>query len=226
VSGTIVVSAAASLNKAFTQIGKDFEAANPGTTVKFNFDASSALETQITTGAPADVFASADTKNMDKLSSANLLDGTAQNFARNQLEIATKPGNPKNVKGLSDLASVGVVALCAEGVPCGKYAAQVLDQAHVTIPTANITRGTNATTTLGMVSQGDANAAIVYVTDVKGAGNAVTGVVIPANQNAIATYPIATLKNASNANTAKAFVNYVLSSAGQSTLQSFAFMAP
>jgi molybdate transport system substrate-binding protein len=226
VTGTITVSAAASLNQAFTQIGKDFQAANPGTTVKFNFDASSALATQITSGAPADVFASADTTNMDKLSSANLVSGSPQNFARNQLEIATKPGNPKNVKGLSDLASVGVVALCAEEVPCGKYAAQVLSQAHVTIPESSITRGQNATATLGMVSQGDANAAIVYVTDVKGAGNAVTGVTIPADQNAIATYPIAALKNASNAATATAFVNYVLSSAGQNTLRSFGFMAP
>ncbi|HET9728655.1 MAG TPA: molybdate ABC transporter substrate-binding protein [Acidimicrobiia bacterium] len=225
-SGTLLVSAAASLNKAFTQIGKDFEVAHPGTTVRFNFDASSALVTQITSGAPADVFASADATNMDKLSTAKLLRGAPQNFARNQLEIATKPSNPKHIKGLTDLASVGVIALCAEEVPCGKYAAQVLDQAKVSIPESSITRGQNATTTLGMVSQGDANAAIVYVTDVKGAGNAVAGIGIPANENAIATYPIAALKDASNTALAQAFVDYVLSTAGQHTLQSFAFMAP
>jgi molybdate transport system substrate-binding protein len=225
-SGSIVVSAAASLNQAFTKIGKDFEAANPGTSVKFNFDSSATLVTQITSGAPADVFASADTTNMDKLSSKNLLDGSPQVFAKNALEIATKPGNPKNVKTLSDLETVGVVALCAVSAPCGKYADQVLQQAHVTIPSGDITRGENATATVGMVSQGDANAGIVYVTDVKGAGTSVSGVTIPADQNAIATYPIATLKNASNAATAQAFVQYVLSPAGQQTLQSYGFIAP
>jgi len=226
VTGTITVSAAASLNKAFTQIGKNFEAANPGAKVNFNFDSSATLVTQIQGGAPADVFASADTSNMDKLTMANLISGTSQVFAKNQLEIATKPGNPKNVKTLSDLETVGVVALCAASAPCGKYAEQVLKQANVTIPEKNITRGQNATATVGMVSQGDASAGIVYVTDVKGAGSAVDGVVIPADQNAIATYPIATLKNASSSATAQAFVSYVLSPAGQQVLQSYGFMAP
>ena len=226
VTGSIVVSAAASLNKAFTQIGKDFEAAHPGTSVKFNFDSSATLVTQIKSGAPADVFASADTTNMDKLSSANLLAGTPQVFAKNALEIATKPGNPKNVKTLSDLETVGVVALCAVSAPCGKYAEQALQKANVTIPPGNITRGQNATATVGMVSQGDANAGIIYVTDVEGAGSSVTGVSIPADQNEIASYPIATLKNAANATTSDAFVQYVLSPAGQKTLQSYGFMAP
>ena len=223
VTGSITVSAASSLNQAFKKIGQDFEAANPGAKVKFNFDASSALVTQIKNGGAADVFASADQTNMDALKNET---NPPVVFAKNKLEIATKPGNPKNIAGLSGLASAGVIALCAKKVPCGKYAEQVLQKANVTIPESKITRGQNATTTLGQVSQGDAVAGIVYVTDVKGAGSAVDGVVIPDNQNAIAVYPIASLKGSSNAETAQAFVDYVNSPAGQQTLQSYGFLAP
>lgn len=225
-TGSITVSAAASLNQAFTLIGKNFEAANPGTSVKFNFDSSATLVTQIEGGAPADVFASADQTNMNKLTSKGKVAGTPTVFAKNKLQIGTKPGNPKHITGLSSLPNVGVVALCAQTAPCGKYAAQALQSAHVTIPTSNITRGQNATATIGMVSQGDANAAIVYVTDVKGAGGKVSAVDIPDNQNEIAIYPIGVLKSASNNTTAQAFATYVSSPAGESVLQQYGFLAP
>jgi len=225
-TGSITVSAAASLNKAFAQIGKNFEAANPGTSVKFNFDSSATLVTQIEGGAPADVFASADQANMNKLTSKDKIAGTPTVFAKNKLQIGTKPGNPKHITGLSSLPKVAVVALCAETAPCGKYAAQALQAAHVTIPTSHITRGQNATATIGMVSQGDANAAIVYVTDVKGAGSKVGAVDIPDNQNEIATYPIGVLKSSSNSVTAQAFATYVSSPAGESVLQQYGFLAP
>jgi molybdate transport system substrate-binding protein len=170
-----------------------------------------------------DVFASADEQNMDKVKNET---NPPVVFAKNQLEIATKPGNPKKITGLSSLPTAGIIALCDKSAPCGKYADQILTKAHVIIPPDKITRGENATQTVGQVAQGDADAGIVYVTDVKGAGSAVDGVEIPADQNAIAIYPIAVLKNASNAQTAQAFVDYVNSPAGQQTLQSYGFLAP
>ena len=133
-SGTITVSAAASLTEAFTKMGADFEKANPGTTVTFNFAASSALVTQIQGGAPADVFASADGANMQKLVSGGQVTAEPTVFAANELTIVVKPGNPKQVKSLADLANLGTISLCADTVPCGKYAAQALTQAGVTIP--------------------------------------------------------------------------------------------
>lgn len=226
ITGTATVSAAASLTEAFTKMGTEFETTNPGATVTFNFGSSSTLATQIREGAPADVFASADTTNVQTLSTAGLADGAGQAFARNQLEIVTKPGNPEKVTGLRDLATVGVVSLCGSTVPCGKYADQALATANVTIPADRITRGIDARATLAAVNTGDAEAGIVYVTDAKSAGSGVTAVVIPAAQNVIATYPILVMKSASGNAVAKAFVEYVLSAAGQTTLQSYGFLPP
>jgi molybdate transport system substrate-binding protein len=225
-AGSITVSAASSLTGAFTKIGTDFESANPGATAKFNFGSSSTLATQIEQGAPADAFASADTANMAKLHDKGLLSGTPEVFARNQLVIVTKPGNPKHVKSLSDLANVGTIALCGADVPCGKYAEQALKNAGVTIPESSITRGVDVKATLSSVTTGDANAAVVYVTDAKSAGSQVETVTIPAAQNVIATYPIAGLKASGQQATVQAFIAYVLSPAGQSTLQSFGFLPP
>jgi molybdate transport system substrate-binding protein len=225
-TGSITVSAASSLTGAFTTIGKDFEAANPGATAKFNFGSSSTLATQIEQGAPADAFASADTKNMAKLHDKGLLSGTPEVFARNQLVIVTKLGNPKHVKSLADLANVGTIALCGADVPCGKYAEQALKNAGVTIPESSITRGVDVKATLSSVTTGDANAAVVYVTDAKSAGAQVETVTIPAAQNVVATYPIAALKASDQQATVQAFIAYVLSPAGQSTLQSFGFLPP
>jgi molybdate transport system substrate-binding protein len=224
VTGAVTVSAAASLTEAFGRIGKDFQAANPGATVRFNFGSSGTLATQIQQGAPADVFASADPTNMDTLAQAGLVDDRALVFARNKLVIVTKPGNPKHVKTLADLATVGVVSLCGETVPCGKYAAQILTNAGVTIPADRITRGQDVKATLAAVTNGDADAAIVYVTDGKSAGSAVTAVTIPDAQNAIAIYPIGVLQQSTNAAAAKAFQQYVVSPKGQATLKTYGFL--
>ena len=225
-TGGITVSAAASLTEAFTKIGTDFKTANPDASVTFNFGSSGTLATQIQQGAPADTFASADEDNMNKLVTANLVDGQPTVFATNKLTIVTKPGNPKDVKTLADLAALPTVSLCGETVPCGKYAAQILQGAGVTIPETSVTRGQDVKATLAAVTTGDADAAIVYVTDAKSAGDAVDTVEIPDAQNAIATYPIATLTASTNKATSQAFIDYVMSSKGQATLGSFGFLPP
>jgi molybdate transport system substrate-binding protein len=224
--GSITVSAAASLTEAFTQIGKDFEKRNRGTTVTFNFGASSALVQQIQGGAPADVFASADTANMLKLQTAHLTIGYPQEFARNQLEIVVKPGNPKHVTGVEDLLNVGTVALCAASVPCGSYAGQVLTNLGVALPADHVTRGQDAKATLAAVAAGDAEAGIVYVTDALSAGKTVTRIAIPAMDNIVASYPIAALRGSDAGKLATAFVKYVLSAAGQRTLGHYGFIEP
>jgi molybdate transport system substrate-binding protein len=226
VTGTITVSAAASLTEAFGRIGTDFHTANPGATVTFNFGSSGTLTTQISQGAPADVFAPADPTDIQTLNDDHLVDDRATVFALNRLEIVTKPGNPKKIKTVADLATAGIVSLCGETVPCGKYATQILTGAGVTIPTGRITRGQDVKATLAAVTAGDADAAIVYVTDAKTAGSAVTAVPIPETQNAIATYPIAVLKRATDPVAARAFARYVLSPRAQATLKSYGFLPP
>jgi molybdate transport system substrate-binding protein len=223
-SGEITVSAAASLTEAFTKIGTNFQKANKGTTITFNFGSSGTLEQQIEQGAPVDVFASADWTNMDKLVSMGKIVTTPVTFARNKLEIAVKPGNPKNVTGLTSLPTVGIVSLCALTVPCGKYANDVLTRANVTIPPDKITRGQDVKATLAAVSPGDADAGIVYQTDVQSAGSAVKGIVIPDDQNTIALYPISPLAAASNKSLSRAFSRYVASAKGQKVLLSYGFL--
>ena len=225
-SGSITVSAAASLTEAFTKLGSGFQRKNPKATVTFNFGSSSALVTQIQGGAPADVYASADLTNMDKLVSGGQVTTTPTPFARNQMQIAVKPGNPKNIKSVADLANVGTIALCGAAVPCGVYATSVLRRAGTMIPESSITRGADAKATLGAVSQGDANAAIVYVTDVKSAGATVSAVAVPDDQNVVAVYPIAPITTSSNPKLTRAFIAYVVSPAGQKTLAQYGFLAP
>ena len=205
-SGSITVSAAASLTEAFTAIGEDFEAANPDTEIEFNFDSSTTLATQIVEGAPADVFASADQKNMDELVAAEEIDGEPDNFATNDMVIVTKPGNPEGIDDLADLADAGVVSLCGEDVPCGRFAAEVLDNAGVSIDEGSVTRGQNVKATLTALTDGDAVAAIVYATDAVAAGDAVDVVDIPDDVNAVASYPIAVVDGADNAELAQAFI--------------------
>lgn len=223
-TGTITVSAAASLTEAFTAIGEKFQKQNPKATVTFNFGSSSALVTQVQGGAPADVFASAALTNMDKLVSGGQVTTTPTPFARNQMQIAVKPGNPQKVAAVADLANVGTIALCGTTVPCGVYAASVLEKANVTIPESSITRGADVKAALAAVSQGDAHAAIVYETDVQAAGTAVTGVDVPAAQNVVAVYPIAPIAATANPKLAKAFIDYVASPAGQKILAKYGFL--
>jgi len=221
-TGTINVFAAASLTDAFKALGSAFEKAHPGVTVKFNFAGSPTLVTQIEQGAPADVFASADTTNMGKLNSDGYASGASEVFAHNELEIAVAPGNPKAIEGLADLARPGVVYISAgPTVPAGKYAVQALSKAGVSATPRSLE--TDVKSVISKIELGEADAGIVYTTDVKAAGSKVSGVTIPENDNVVATYPIAAVKGTRNADVAEAFISYVLSSAGQSTLGSFGF---
>lgn len=224
--GSINVLAASSLTKAFTAFAKQFEAAHPGTHVNLSFGSSTTLAEQIKTGARADVFASADQKNMQKLESAGAVTGTPAQFAKNQMEIAVAPGNPHHVAAVADLAKPGlIVVLCASEAPCGKYADQLLQEDHVTVTPKS--RELDVKSTLTKVETGDADAAIVYVTDVKAAAGKVAGVPIPTGQNVVATLPIAALKDSKNAALAKAWVDFVTSGTAQQALQQqYGFLAP
>ena len=226
VTGSITVSAAASLTEAFQKMGTDFQKRNSGTTVTFNFGSSGTLATQIQGGAPADVFASADGANMQKLVTGGQVTAEPTVFASNLLTIVVKPGNPKKVTSISDLPKLDTVSLCGETVPCGKYADQILTGAGVTVDPSKVTRGADVKATLAAVTTGDADAAIVYVSDAKAAGSSVTAVPIPTWQNAYAIYPIAPIAASKNQDLANAWIKYTVSPAGQRTLQSFGFLPP
>ncbi len=224
VSGEITVLAAASLTETFQTLGKQFEAANPGTTVTISFGASSALATQIQQGAPADVFASASQKTMDAVVSAGWASSSTP-FTENVMEIAVPPSNPAKVTGLSDLAKPEVkVALCQPEVPCGAVAQKVFTNAGITVQP--VTEEADVKATLAKVTLGEVDAGVVYVTDVLAAGDKVTGIEIPADVNASTTYPIATLSASKNPALAKAFVDEVLSADGQKVLAAAGFQAP
>jgi molybdate transport system substrate-binding protein len=220
--GDIKVFAAASLTAAFTDLGARFTAANGGTRVTFNFAGSQALATQIQQAAPADVFGSADLNNMDKVKD---LVATPQNFASNQLQIVVEQGNPKNIGGLDDLANPDLkVVLAAPDVPAGKYAGEALGKAGVTV--TPVSEEDNVKAVVTKVSLGEADAGIVYVTDVTAGGDKVEGVDIPAEQNVTATYPVATVRASKAQDQAQAFVDLVLSAEGQQVLREYGFLPP
>ena len=221
---SVSVFAAASLAGAFRAIGADFTRANPSTHVDFNFAGSSTLVTQIQQGAPADVFASADQVSMQKLVDSRLVIGSPQVFATNQLQIVVQAGNPKGITRLQDLARPGlVVVLCGYTVPCGRYSGQALLKAGVRLTPASLEADVKAV--VSKVALGEADAGLVYVTDIK-AGTGVQGVSIPPDQNVVATYPIAVLTGAHDAGASRAFVDFVLSSQAQGILASFGFAGP
>jgi molybdate transport system substrate-binding protein len=225
VTGTVTVFAAASLTESFGKIGKDFEAANPGAKVAFNFAGSSALATQINQGAPADVFASAAPANMKTVTDAANGEGTPTTFVRNQLVIAVPKGNPKGIAGLADLTKPGVkVALCAVQVPCGAAARKALDAAKVAL--TPVTLEQDVKSALSKVKLGEVDAALVYRTDVKASPSDVDGVEFPESAGAINDYPIIVLKNAPNKAGARAFVAYVESDKGKAVLTAAGFQAP
>jgi len=222
--GDITVFAAASLTDAFTELGTTFESENPDASVEFNFGASSALREQILAGAPADVFASANPSNMDQVVDGGAANGPEE-FVTNLLEIAVPAGNEAGVTGLDDFANPDLlIGLCAEEVPCGEFGREALAKAGIT-PSMD-TNEPDVRSLLTKIEAGDLDAGIVYVTDVMAAGDAVEGVDIPADENVIATYPIAALTDAANAEVAGAFVDFVLSNEGQEILQSYGFDAP
>ncbi|MEV0717185.1 molybdate ABC transporter substrate-binding protein [Asanoa sp. NPDC050611] len=225
VSGDVTVFAAASLTEAFTQIGKDFEAANPGTKVTFSFAGSSALATQIDQGAPADVFASAAPANMKTVTDAGDAEGQPTVFAKNQLVIAVAKGNPKGVQGLPDLSRSGVkVALCAEQVPCGAAAKKALAASGTTV--TPVTQEQDVKAALSKVTLGEVDAALVYRTDAKSAAGDVDAIEFPESAQAVNDYPIVVLKNAPNKPGAQAFVEYVLADNGAKVLTDAGFQAP
>jgi molybdate transport system substrate-binding protein len=218
----IKVFAAASLTAAFTELGQQYGPANGGTKVTFNFAGSQALATQIQQAAPADVFASADIPNMDKVKD---LVGTPQNLASNLLQVVVEKGNPKGVKGLEDLANPDLkVVLAAPDVPAGKYAQQALEKAGVTVKP--VSEEDNVKAVVTKVSLGEADAGIVYVTDVTAGGDKVEGVDIPEELNVVATYPIATVKASKAQDKAQAFMDLVLSAQGQQVLKQYGFLPP
>ena len=225
-SGTITVSAASSLRSSFAEIGRAFRMKYPGVKVRFNFGSSSALVGQIASGAPADVVALADTATMDKLANLGSLGSTPKVFARNSMAIAVKRGSAQEVAGVADLSRVGVVSMCVQSAPCGVYAQTVLARSGVTIPESKVTRGVDASATLSQVVNGDAQAALVYVTDGRAAGKSVVLVTIPRSANVAAMYPIAVVKGSRQTPIARAFVDFVMSSTGQSVLASQGFARP
>lgn len=218
--GTITVLAASSLTGTFTILGQQFEKAHPGTKITFSFGASSTLATQATQGN-GDVFASASLKTMKTVSSA----GDAlkvSNFASNTMEIATPPGNPAKIASVADLAKSSVkVAVCDPAVPCGSVAQQVFANAKITVKPVSLEEDVKST--LAKIELGEVDAGIVYVTDVNAAGSKVTGIMIPAAENATTLYPISALKGSMNSALAAAFVDYVLSADGQKVLQAAGF---
>ncbi|RDV43282.1 molybdate ABC transporter substrate-binding protein [Leifsonia sp. ku-ls] len=225
VHGTVTVFAAASLTATFTRLGTEFEAAHPGTKVTFSFAGSSDLVSQLTAGAPADVFASADEKNMTKAVDAGVIDGTPKDFATNVLAIAVPPGNPAHVKSFSDLASPAVkTVVCAPQVPCGAATAAVEKSSGVTL--APVSQESSVTDVLGKVISGEADAGIVYATDVKGAGAKVDAVPFPEAATTVNVYPIAPVGHAPNPEGATAFVAFVTGPEGRSALKAAGFGLP
>jgi len=222
-SGYVSVFAAASLTASFDALGTSFHKANPGVGVNLDYAGTPTLVTQIEQGAPADVFASADTTNMDKLTADGFTTGASRVFAHNQLEIVVAPGNPKGITGLADLAKRGLIYI-SEGptVPAGKYSLQALATAGVKVTPKSLE--TSVTAVISKVELGEADAGIVYTTDVAAAGSKVQGVQIPAADNVIATYPIVAVKGTGSSALASAFIDYVVSGAGQSTLATFGFL--
>jgi len=222
---TVMVFAAASLKKSFTEIGEQFKTDNPGASVEFNFAGSSDLVTQLTQGAQADVFASADTKSMDKAVAAGLVAGEPVNFASNTLTIAVAPGNPKQIRSFRDLTKSGLnVVVCAPQVPCGSATEKVEEATGVRL--APVSEESSVTDVLNKVTTGQADAGVVYVTDAAGAGDKVTSVPFPESAGAVNTYPIAALESAANAELTRKFIDAVNSEAGRKTLSAAGFAKP
>jgi molybdate transport system substrate-binding protein len=224
-AGKVVVFGAASLKPAFTQISQQFKAENSGGSIDFEFAGSSELATQLTQGAFADVFASADTAQMDTVAKAGLLAGNPTNFASNTLVIVTAPGNPKKVGSFGDLTKPGLnVVICQKPVPCGSATQRVEDTTGVRLNP--VSEELNVTDVLNKVTTGQADAGLVYVTDAHSAGNKVTTVNFAEAAGAVNVYPIAVLKNAKQPTLAQKFVAMVTGDSGQNILAQYGFAKP
>jgi molybdate transport system substrate-binding protein len=221
----LVVFAAASLKTAFTRIGEQFKTENPGTATEFDYAGSSELATQLTQGATADVFASADTAQMGTVARAGLLAGDPRDFASNTMVIVTGPGNPKKVGSFADLARPGLsVVICQKPVPCGAAAQRVQDRAGVHLNP--VSEEPSVTDALNKVTSGQADAALVYVTDAAAAGDKVATVNFPEAAGAVNVYPIGVLKRTRQPALAQKFVDLMTSDAGQKILAQSGFAKP
>jgi len=224
-SAKIVVFAAASLKAAFTQISQQFKTENPGAGVDFEFAGSSELATQLTQGAAADVFASADTAQMDIVAKAGLLTGNPTNFASNTLVIVTAPGNPKKIGSFADLGKPGLdVVICQQPVPCGSATRRIEDSTGVHLNP--VSEELSVTDVLNKVTTGQADAGLVYVTDARSAGSKATTVNFPEAAGAVNVYPIAVLKKAPQPTAAQKFVAVVTGDTGQNILAQSGFAKP
>lgn len=222
---TLTVYAAASLSEAFETLGESFEASHDGVEVAFNFAGSSDLVAQILQGAPADVLATADTANMDKLIAQGALASDPTNFASNTLQIAVPPDNPAGVTGLADLADPALVlVVCSPRVPCGSAAVAAAAAAGLTLSPDS--EEASVTDVLGKVSSGEADAGLVYVTDVLRAGDSVMGIAFEESRAAVNTYPIATIAASEYADLAQEFVALVLGPEGTEVLAAAGFGPP
>lgn len=222
---TVLVFAAASLTETFASLGRTFEGAHPGVRIKFNFGGSSSLAQQITQGAPADVFAAAGPDTMKTVTRAGDATGVATTFVRNRLEIAVPAGNPGKVKAFKDLADPKLkVVECAPEVPCGAAALKALAAAGLKVKPVSQEQDVKAALT--KVRLNEADAALVYRTDVKAAGGKVTGIDFPEAAEAINDYPIVTLAKAPQPGLAKQFVQLVLSTQGKAVFTRAGFESP
>lgn len=222
-SGSLKVFAAASLTESFTDEQSALKASEPGLSVVYNFAGSGALVTQIQQGAPVDVVATADTSSMKKLTDAGLVEAPTT-FARNKLEILVEPGNPKRIKTLADLARRDIKLVLEDAtVPAGKYSAKALKTAGVTVHPVSLEADVKSA--VAKVTSGEADATVVYVSDVKAAASRGTGVPIPDAQNVVAEYPIAIVKTTKNHAGAAAFVGAITKGSGQQALRSHGFLA-
>jgi len=222
---TLTVFAAASLTATFEDLGAQFEADHPGVTVSFSFAGSSDLAAQIIEGAPADVFASADENNMNKVTAESLIEGEPVLFATNTLMIAVPPDNPAGVDSLDDLAAEGIqVVICAPEVPCGAATVKVEEAAGIDIQP--VSEESKVTDVLAKVESGDADAGLVYSTDVQGADGAVLGIAFPESSSAVNNYPIGALVDSAEPELAAEFVDFVTGSAGQAVLKAAGFGQP
>lgn len=221
--GSITVDAAASLSEVFPKLAEQFQAEHPGTEITFNFGGSSALAAAIVAGGSVDVFAAASTKTMQTVQDAKLTAAEPVAIARNQLEIAVPKGNPGRITGLKDFADASkTIVVCDKEVPCGAAAQQVFDIAELTAKPDSTEP--DVSSVLTKVRTDEADAGLVYVTDVQAAGDEVEGIGFPESDEAITDVVIAPLTDSENAELASAWVQYVAQQ--EDALQDAGFLPP